>query len=210
MPLLRLEWFRRPLFTEGFSQRMHVYKTFPSSRRFFHTMFSNIWKQPFNFRFCNFPQVLSNQLSITGRVQPSSVSFETKQTTPCLLVLTSQGDASPGTVTQVNVTATPASHNADINHLSIFSLTVTTDGKLPVKNNDLENEDLGKEKKLEKWQLSSIIGAVTFTILLVTILLICGVNSDSKNKVIPVRISTVANNKKRAMKCINGNHGGRN
>ena len=189
---------------------MYVNKTFPSSGQFSHEMFSNVWKQPFNFRFCDFPQALSNQSSITGRVHPSSVSLETKQTAPCLLLLTSQDDASPGTVTQVNVTATPASHNADIRHLSIFSLIVTTDGKLPVKNNDLENEDLGKEKKLEKWQLSSIIGAVTFTILLVTILLICRVNRDSKNKVIPVRISTVANNKKRAMKCINGNHGGRN
>ena len=98
------------------------------------------------FRFCNFPQVISNQSSITGRVQPYSVSLETKQTTPCLLILTSHGNASPGTVTQVNVTATPASHNADITWLGILSLMVTTGGKLPVKKNDLENKDLGNKK----------------------------------------------------------------
>ena len=158
-------------------------------------MFSNVWKQPFNFRFCDFPQALSNQSSITGRVHPSSVSLETKQTTPCLLLLTSQDDASSGTVTQVNVTATPASHNADIRQLGIFSLIVTTDGKLPVKNDDLENKDLGKEKRLEKWQLSLIIGAVIFSILLITVLVICRVNRDSK---------------KRAKVRVNGNHGDRN
>ena len=73
--------------------------------------------------------------------------------------------------------------------MGILSLTVTTGGKLPVKNNDLENKDVGNEKKLEKWQLSVIISAVTFSILLVTILLICGVNRASKNKVTPLRIS---------------------
>jgi len=133
-----------------------------------------------NFTF----NVLSNQSSITGRVQPSSVSLETKQTTPCLLILTSQGDASPGTVTQVNVTATPASHNADIKQLTVFSLTVTTDRKPPVKNDDLENEDLDKENKTEKWQLGLIIGAVTVSIFLVTVLVICGVNRDSKKRAI--------------------------
>ena len=71
--------------------------------------------------------------------------------------------------------------------MGILSLTVTTGGKLPVKNNDLENKDVGNEKKLEKWQLSVIIGTLTFSILLVTILLICGVNRASKNKVTPVR-----------------------
>ena len=147
-------------------------------------MLSNVWKQPFNFPFCTFLQVLSNQSSITGRVQPSSVSLETKQTTPCLLILTSQGDASPGTVTQVNVTATPASHNADIKQLTVFSLTVTTDRKPPVKNDDLENEDLDKENKTEKWQLGLIIGAVTVSIFLVTVLVICGVNRDSKKRAI--------------------------
>ena len=81
---------------------------------------------------------------------------------PCLLILTSQGNASPGTVTQVNVTMSQPhlSHNADIKRLDILSLTVTTGGKLPVKNNDLENKDFGNEKKLERWQLSVIIGAV--------------------------------------------------
>ena len=75
--------------------------------------------------------------------------------------------------------------------MGIFSLTVTTDRKLPVKNDDLENEDSGKEKGLEKWQLGLIIGAVTFLVLLITVLVICRVKRDSK---------------KRAMKRANSNH----
>ena len=74
-------------------------------------------------------------------------------------------------------------------------MIVTTDGKLPVKNDDFENKDLGKEKRLEKWQLSLIIGAVIFSILLITVLVICRVNRDSK---------------KRAKIRVNGNHGDRN
>ena len=142
-----------------------------------------------------FPQVLSNQSSITGRVQLSPVSIELKQTTPCLLILSSQDDASPGTVTQVNVTATPASHNADIRQLGIFSLTVTTVRRFPVKKDDLENEDSGKEKGLEKWQLSLIVGVVTISILLIIALVICKVDRDSK---------------KRAIKRVNNNHGATN
>jgi len=63
-------------------------------------------------------------------------------------------------------------------------LTVTTDRKPPVKNDDLENEDLDKENKTEKWQLGLIIGAVTVSIFLVTVLVICGVNRDSKKRAI--------------------------
>lgn len=150
-----------------------------------------VWRQPFNFRFCNFSQVLSNQSSITGRVQPSSVSLETKQTTSCQLILSSQQDASPGTVTQVNVTATPASHNVDIKQLDIFSLTITTYRKLPVENDDLEISDVGKEKRLENWQLGLIIFGVTFSIL-VLVLVICVVYRN------PI---------KRATKYMNANHG---
>lgn len=125
-------------------------------------------------------------------VEPSIVSLQTTQKALCLLILTSQQDASPGTVTQVNVTATPASYNANIKQLDIFSLTVTTDRKLPVKNDDLEDEDLGKEKRLERWQLSLIISAVTFLIFLITILVICLVSRASK---------------RRAMRRRNKNHG---
>jgi len=124
--------------------------------------------------------VLFNQSSITGRVHPSSVSLETKQTAPCLLILTSQQDASPGTVTQVDVTATMASHNADIKQLTVFSLTVTTDRKLPVTNDNLENEGLDNDDKTKKWHLGLIIGAVVFSIFLVTVLIICGVDRRSK------------------------------
>ena len=66
--------------------------------------------------------------------------------------------------------------------MGIFSLTVTTDRKLPVKNDDLENEDSGKEIGLEKWKLGLIIGAVTFSVLLITLLVICRVNHDSKKR----------------------------
>lgn len=146
---------------------------FPFWHRFSHELSRNVSKQPFNFRFCNFSQVLSNQSSITGRVQPSSVSLETKETTSCQLILSSQQDASPGTVTQVNVTATPASHNVDIKQLGIFSLTITTYRKLPVKNDDLEISDVAKEKKLENWQLGLIIFGVIFSVLLVLVIVIC-------------------------------------
>ena len=74
-------------------------------------------------------------------------------------------------------------------------MTVTTDRELPVKNADLENEDSRKEKGLEKWQLSLIIGAVTFSVFLITVLVICRVDLDSK---------------KRAMKRANSNHGATN
>ena len=66
--------------------------------------------------------------------------------------------------------------------MSIFSLTVTTVRKFPVKKDDLENEDLGKEKGLEKWQLSLIVGVVTFSILLIIVLVICKVDRDSKKR----------------------------
>ena len=112
----------------------------------------------------------------------------------CLLILTSQLDTSPGTVTQVNVTATPASHNADIKQLNIFSLAVTIGRKPPFKKDDLENEDL-KEKGLEKWQVILIIGGVTFSVLLFTFLLIFRINLGSK---------------KRAKKRMNRNLGTRN
>ena len=74
-------------------------------------------------------------------------------------------------------------------------MTVTTVRKFPVKKYDLENEDSGKEKGLAKWQLGLIIGAVTFSILLITVLVISRVNRDSK---------------KRAIKRVNNNHGAKN
>ena len=74
-------------------------------------------------------------------------------------------------------------------------MTVTTVRKFPVKKDDLENEDSGKEKGLAKWQLGLIIGAVTFSIPLITVLVISRVNRDSK---------------KRAIKRVNNNHGAKN
>ena len=96
--------------------------------------------------------------------------------------MTFQEDASPGTVMEVNVTATPASHNADIKQLTIFSLTVTIDRKPPVKKDDLENEDLQKENWPEKWQLGLIIGALTFSTLLVALIVICLLDRDSRKR----------------------------
>ena len=79
--------------------------------------------------------------------------------------------------------------------MSIFSFTVTSDRKPLVQNEDLENRDLKKGNGLEKWQLLLVIGGVTFSILLVTVLVICGVNRVSKN---------------RAIRRMNANHGSRN
>lgn len=67
----------------------------------------------------------------------------------------------------------------DIEQLGIFSLTITTYRKLPVKNDDLEISDVAKEKRLENWQLGLIIFAVTFSVLLVTVIVICVVYRNS-------------------------------
>ena len=54
--------------------------------------------------------------------------------------------------------------------MGIFSLTVN----IPVKNVEW----------LEKWKLGLIIGAVTFSVLLITLLVICRVDLDSKKRAI--------------------------
>ena len=116
----------RPSFTEGLSQRMHV-KMFPFSRQFSHETSKNVGKQPINFRLCNFPQVLADQSSITGRVQPSLVSLETNQTTRCLLILTSQ-QASRGNTSKLEtltVTAVAQSDTVNIKNVTLFDIQVS-------------------------------------------------------------------------------------
>ena len=80
-------------------------------------------KQPFNVRFCNFPQVLSNSSSITGRVQPSSVSLETNQTTPCLLILTCQQDGRQ--LEKLTVTAVAHSDTVNVKEVTLFDIQVS-------------------------------------------------------------------------------------
>ena len=92
-------------------------------------------------------QVLSSRFLISGVVEPPSVTLTTMQAISCLLNLTSQPETPPDTVTQVNVTATPASHNAVVKEVQLFSLTVT------VKRTGLgTGEALKNENKLAVWK----------------------------------------------------------
>ena len=59
---------------------------------------------------------------------------------------------------------------------------MTTDRKPPFKKDDLENEDSVKEEGLEKWQVGLIIGAVAFSIFLVTVLVMFGINHGSRKR----------------------------
>ena len=92
-------------------------------------------------------QVLSSRFLISGVVEPPSVTLTTMQAISCLLNLTSQPETPPDTVTQVNVTATPASHNADVKEVQLFSLTVT--GK---RTGLGTGEGLKNENKLAVWK----------------------------------------------------------
>ena len=121
-------------------------------------------------------QVLTSHPLITGSVQPSRAVLETNQTISLLLILTSQPDASLGTVTQVNVTATPASRDADVKQLDVLSLTLKIDREPPSKDEESGKQDPEKDNHLKKWQVILIISMATIAILLVTLLVILGVN----------------------------------
>ena len=111
--------------------------------------------------------MLSNQTSINGTVQPSPVPLKAMQSTYCLLILMSDPDSPPDTVTQINVTATPVSHNADVKHLQVFSLTVAVDRRLPSKTEDLE-----KDSKLATWHIVIIAMVAVLCSLLLVLLVI--------------------------------------
>lgn len=88
------------------------------------------------------------------------------QTISFLLNLTSQPETPPGTVTQVNVTATPASHNADVKELQVFSLTVTIERRSLGTTEGLENEN-----KFAVWKIA-VISASSGMLFLLSIALV--------------------------------------
>ena len=88
------------------------------------------------------------------------------QTISCLLILTSQPEAPPGTVTQVNITVTPASHNADVKELQVFSLTVTVESRGLGTTEDLKNEN-----KFAVWKIV-VISASSGLLLFLNIALV--------------------------------------
>jgi len=121
-----------------------------------------------NFTF----NVISNQSSIKGDVQPSSVFLKTSQTTSCLLILTSQQNATPNTVTQINVTATPASHHGNIKALKVFSLTVIVTHGARQKS-----EESQKENTLEIWHV--VLITVSIAAIIVIVLVVCKMKHSS-------------------------------
>lgn len=94
------------------------------------------------------------------------------QATTCLLILTSQADAPPNTVTQINVTATPASHNADTRELQVLSLIVTLAQEASRK------KDLQKETRLKVWHIA-LIAVVSCLLVIVAVVVACRVKRGS-------------------------------
>ena len=87
------------------------------------------------------------------------------QATSCLLILTSQSDAATKTVTQVNVTATPASRTTGVKQFQVFSIIVKVDGSAHTETADL---DSGK-RRLKT--LYVVLIAIAVFILLITLIL---------------------------------------
>ena len=109
-------------------------------------------------------QVLTNQSLLNGNVEPSHVSLRTMQATSCLLILTSQSDAATKTVTQVNVTATPASRSTGVKQFQVFSIIVKVDGSPHTETEDL---DIGR-RHLKT--LYIVLIAIAVFILLITLI----------------------------------------
>ena len=118
------------------------------------------------FLYCFFfgQQVLTNQSSLNGNVEPSHVFLRTMQSTSCLLILTSQSDAATKTVTQVNVTASPASRSTGVKQFQVFSIIVKVDGSAHTETADL---DSGK-RRLKT--LYVVLIAIAVFILLITLI----------------------------------------
>ena len=108
-------------------------------------------------------QVLTNQSSLNGNVEPSHIFLRTMQSTSCLLILESQSDAATKTVTQVNVTATPASRSTGLKQFQVFSIIVKVDGS-PHKTKDLDSGN-GRLKTLYV-----VLIAIAVSILLITLI----------------------------------------
>lgn len=118
------------------------------------------------FLYCFFfgQQVLTNQSLLNGNVEPSHVFLRTMQATSCLLILTSQSDAATKTVTQVNVTATPASRSTGVKQFQVFSIIVKVDG-----SPHTETEDLDSGKRRLKTLYVVLIAIAVFILLIALI-----------------------------------------
>lgn len=118
------------------------------------------------FLYCFFfgQQVLTNQSSLNGNVEPSHVFVRTMQSTSCLLILTSQSDAATKTVTQVNVTATPASRSTGVKQFQVFSIIVKVDGSPLTETADLDS----RKRRLKT--LYVVLIAIAVFILLITLI----------------------------------------
>ena len=90
-----------------------------------------------------------------------------------MLILTSQQNATLNTVTQINVTATPASHHGDIKALNVFSLTVIVTPGARQKS-----EESQKENTLEIWHVVLITVSIA-AILLFIVLVVCKMKHSS-------------------------------
>ena len=85
-----------------------------------------------------------------------------QQNNSFLLILSSEPNTPLGIVTQVNVTATPASHNAEVKKFVVFSLTVTTDQNTLSKNKESGEKSREKDDEMKNWQILLITLAILF------------------------------------------------
>lgn len=109
-------------------------------------------------------QVVTNQSSLNGNVEPPHVFLRTMQSTSCLLILTSQSDAATKTVTHVKVTATPSSRSTGVKQFQVLSIIVKVAG-----SPDTETEDLESGKRRLKTLYVVLISIAVF-ILLITLI----------------------------------------
>ena len=116
--------------------------------------------------------MLISQPRINGNIVPSRTFMDRQQTNSFLLILSSEPNTPLGIVTQVNVTATLASHNAEVKKLVVFSLTVTTDQKTLSKDKESGEKSREKDDEMKIWQILLI----TLAILFITFLVILGVS----------------------------------
>ena len=120
--------------------------------------------------------MLTSEPRINGNIEPSPTFMDHQQTTSFLLILSSEPNTPLCIVTQVNITATPASQNADVKKLVVFSLTVTIDRKTSSKDKESGEKSREKGDEMKKWQILLIFGTATLAILLITFLVILGVS----------------------------------
>ena len=116
--------------------------------------------------------MLTSQPRINGNIVPSRTFMDHQQTNSFLLILSSEPNTPLGIVTQVNITATPASQNADVKTLVIFSLTVTIDRNTSSKDKESGEKSREKDDGMKIWQILLI----TLAILFITFLVILGVS----------------------------------